>query len=360
MIQESSINKQKPHFTMSTKLMTVVVPVYKVEKYIAKCLDSLILPEEWMDRLEVLVVNDGTPDRSAEMAREYEVRYPGTFRVIDKPNGGHGSAWNRGLAEATGKYLRFLDSDDWYTTSEFIKLLEELEHLDVDIAISNYSRYYVQNETFKPQIVKGMTQSVIYDAAELNWDQQVWDIASFWRCSYRTAMLQTIQPMFVEKVFYDDIKVTIASVILAKTACYIDLTIYNYLIGRPGQTMTPEIQRKNYLHKFTVQKDVFEFYLSHPVTGQGRNAYLGSKIKAWLLFEFYQLTRFPYKASKKYLAEWKTYYLRLAKKIGLHTYPINSIKLYFLLPFPLYYYSRKLKDSLTGGDKGLGYDTWAQ
>ena len=157
--------------------MTVVVPVYKVEQYINKCLDSLILPQEWMSRLEVLVMNDGTPDRSAEMAKEYEKRYPGVFRVIDKENGGHGSAWNRGLAEATGKYLRFLDSDDWFTTTEFVKLLEKLDTLDVDIAISNYSRYYVQRDEFEPMPITGLVPDRIYDAAELNWNEQL----IFWR-----------------------------------------------------------------------------------------------------------------------------------------------------------------------------------
>ena len=345
---------------MENKLMTVVVPVYKVEQYINKCLDSLILPQEWMSRLEVLVVNDGTPDRSAEMAKEYEKRYPGVFRVIDKENGGHGSAWNRGLAEATGKYLRFLDSDDWFTTTEFVKLLEKLDTLDVDIAISNYSRYYVQRDEFEPMPITGMTPDLIYDAAELNWNEQPWEVANFWRCTYRTAMLQQEQPMFVEKVFYDDIKLSIASVILAEKVCFIDLLIYNYLLGRPGQTMTPEIQQKNYLHKFKVQKDIFEFYLAHPVSGEGRNAYLVGKIKSWLLFEFYQISRFPYKASKKYLAEWKEYYLKLADKVGFTTYPLNTIKLYFTWPFPLYYYGRMLKDTLTGGDKEIGYDTWSQ
>ena len=96
------------------KLLTVVVPVYKVEKYINKCLDSLVVPDKQMERLEVLAVNDGTPDNSALMAKEYEKKYPQTFKVIDKENGGHGSAWNRGVAEATGKYIKFLDSDDWF------------------------------------------------------------------------------------------------------------------------------------------------------------------------------------------------------------------------------------------------------
>lgn len=95
------------------KLLTIVVPVYKVEPYINKCLDSCLiyktneqgekeLDEELMNQLEVIIVNDGTPDNSAEMSREYVKRYPQAFRQIDKENGGHGSVWNEGLKEATG------------------------------------------------------------------------------------------------------------------------------------------------------------------------------------------------------------------------------------------------------------------
>ena len=79
--------------------MTVVVPVYKVEKYINKCLDSLIVPDEQMKKLEVICVNDGTPDNSAIMAKEYVKRYPDTFQVIDKENGGHGSVKPFGIPQ---------------------------------------------------------------------------------------------------------------------------------------------------------------------------------------------------------------------------------------------------------------------
>lgn len=111
------------------KLLSVVIPVYKVEKYIRQCLGSLILPDEaLMDKMEVLVVNDGTPDRSAIIAKEYEAKYPDVFHVIDKENGGHGSAFNVGLAQASGKYLRFLDSDDWFDTKNLAKLLNVLKY----------------------------------------------------------------------------------------------------------------------------------------------------------------------------------------------------------------------------------------
>ena len=336
--------------------MTVVVPVYKVEPYIRKCLDSLILPEEWMQKLEVLAVNDGTPDRSAEMAREYEARFPGTFRVIDKENGGHGSAWNRGLAEATGKYIRFLDSDDWFTTSEFLKEMEALDGLDVDLVIANYRRYWVQKDQFQPMTIRKIPTGVAFDADTFNWGDLPWDAITFWRCAYRTQMLQSEQPLFLEKVFYDDYKVRITAIILAKTVCFLGYSVYNYLLGRPGQTMTPENQRNHYLYKYAVLKDYFDFYLSHPTQAEGKNVFINKKIKYYLHNTFHQFTRFPYKASKKYLAEWRDYYLKLAERIGLEDYPYRSFKLYFTWPFPVYYYTRLLKDRIIGGDMELSYE----
>ena len=125
---------------MDSKLLTIVIPVYKVEKYIRQCMDSVIVPQTEMEQLEVIVVNDGTPDNSAKIAREYAEQYPETIRVIDKENGGHGSAWNVGLKMATGKYIRFLDSDDWL--SDLSVLITRLETLDVDLVFTHFNKYY--------------------------------------------------------------------------------------------------------------------------------------------------------------------------------------------------------------------------
>lgn len=88
------------------KLITIVIPTYNMEKYLDKCLTSLIVPDEYMELLEVLVVNDGSKDNSSAIAHRYEDKYPQTFRVIDKENGNYGSYVNRGLKEAAGKYIK--------------------------------------------------------------------------------------------------------------------------------------------------------------------------------------------------------------------------------------------------------------
>ena len=95
------------------KLLSIVIPVYKVEKYIDKCISSLIVPDEkQLQLLDIVVINDGTPDNSAILAKAYEKQYPGIVRVIDQENRGHGGAWNHGTELAVGKYLFYLDSDD--------------------------------------------------------------------------------------------------------------------------------------------------------------------------------------------------------------------------------------------------------
>ena len=94
------------------KVLSVIIPVYNMEKYIRQCLESLMI-KEVLDKIEILVVLDGSTDRSEEIAMEYAKAHPYSVRVISKPNGGHGSAINTGMDNAVGEYVKVLDSDDW-------------------------------------------------------------------------------------------------------------------------------------------------------------------------------------------------------------------------------------------------------
>ena len=123
------------------KVLSVIIPVYNMEKYIRQCLESLMI-REILDKIEILVVLDGSTDRSEEIAMEYVAAHPDSVRVISKPNGGHGSAINTGMDHAAGEYVKVLDSDDWVNKKAFIRLVEGLEKFHTDIVWSNFFWVY--------------------------------------------------------------------------------------------------------------------------------------------------------------------------------------------------------------------------
>lgn len=120
------------------KLLTIVIPCYNVEQYLAECLDS-ILDTQYNDVLEVLAINDGSKDGTLVLAREYEAKFPEILRVIDKPNGGWGTVINLAIAEARGRYFKILDSDDWFDKVAFAEFMTALQGCEADIFASNYT-----------------------------------------------------------------------------------------------------------------------------------------------------------------------------------------------------------------------------
>ena len=112
--------------------LSIVIPVYNVEKYLAKCLDSVIYPG--LEDYETVIVNDGSTDSSLSVAEDYARRFPGLIRVISTENGGLGAARNVGLEAARGEFLLFLDSDDYLREGALPEIMEKLNE-DFDILI---------------------------------------------------------------------------------------------------------------------------------------------------------------------------------------------------------------------------------
>ena len=108
------------------KLLTVTVPCYNSEQYMEKCIESLLPGGE---DVEIIIVDDGSTDRTGEIADRYAEEYPSMVRVIHKENGGHGSAVNAGIENATGIYFKVVDSDDWVNKDSYLRILVSLRCL---------------------------------------------------------------------------------------------------------------------------------------------------------------------------------------------------------------------------------------
>ena len=122
------------------KLLSIAIPCYNSEAYMEKCIESLLTGGE---DVEILVVDDGSKDRTAEIADAYAEKYPTIVRAIHQENGGHGEAVNAGIRNATGLYFKVVDSDDWVNEEAYSKILKTLEELirgpqTVDLLISNF------------------------------------------------------------------------------------------------------------------------------------------------------------------------------------------------------------------------------
>lgn len=210
-----------------------------MEKYLRHCLDSLIVPN--MDKVEVLVINDGSKDSSSAIAHEYQEKYPQTFRVIDKENGNYGSCINRGLKEATGKYVKVLDADDSFDKAGFTQFINDLDKLDVDLILTDF---VMVDET------GNITDKYEFGLKNINMPTgQPFDFVKYINMpntnfygqmhglTYRLAILKQMEYRQTEHISYTDQEWSCIPMCHVSSCYYLPICVYKYLIGREGQTM---------------------------------------------------------------------------------------------------------------------------
>lgn len=244
------------------KLLSIAVPSYNSQDYLHKCLDSLVIGGE---DVEVIVVDDGSTDRTAEIGREYEALYPGIVRLVSKPNGGHGSAVNKGLEVATGRYFKVCDSDDWFDPDAYAKVLEVLraqpaDDSAVDLLIANYVYEYAYNNT----------TNVISYRNVFPVDQPfTWNDMRFFRVSqfllmhsmvYRADRLRLCGLKLPEHTFYVDNIVAYQPLPLVRKIIYLDVDLYRYFIGRPDQSVNMNNMIKRIDQQLRVTRIMLNLY----------------------------------------------------------------------------------------------------
>lgn len=263
------------------KILTIVIPTYNMEKYLDKCLTSLIVDDEQMKLLEVLVINDGSKDRSSEIAHNYEKKHPGTFRVIDKENGNYGSCVNRGVKEASGKYIKILDADDYFDTEAFEKLISCLIGKDTDMILTEMS--YIEDGFKKSMpIYEKLTSYQILHLEDDNFPVLP-KLMMHYVC-YKTSLLRNIEYRQTEGISYTDQEWIFYPFFFVRTLLYIPVDLYQYNYGREGQTMNPQAMLRNVSHNKMITERAFTYYLDYdkdslPSTNQ-------SELKRQMRYQF--------------------------------------------------------------------------
>ena len=183
------------------KILSISIAAYNIAEY----LPSTLVMFEGMhnkDLIEILVVNDGSKDQTSQIAREFEDRLPGIVRLIDKPNGGWGSTVNAGIQNATGKYFKLLDGDDYYDISNLEKFVEFLAKCDADMVLTPFLLFEDKtNKIFNVEKYKDIFyREDVFSPSELN------TMLSMHETTFRTQMLKDNFPNISEHCFYTDIE----------------------------------------------------------------------------------------------------------------------------------------------------------
>ena len=278
------------------KLLTIIIPTYNMEKYLRRCLDSLLVSDENLALLEVLVVNDGSRDASSAIGHEYESRYSQAFRVIDKDNGNYGSCINRGLKETTGKYVRILDADDYYLTENFNQFISMLKDTDADLLLSDMVSVYADGNKIRHSF--GLDKNVIYDS-RLMGHNEFMNKMEMHHITYKKKVLDALEYRQTEGISYTDQEWTFYPMMGVESVAYFPAVIYSYMLGREGQTMNSEIELKRVGQKITIASRMIEFLRDMHIDNPSKEAYAKCRFRRFLRL-IYKLVLL-YQSDEQYL-----------------------------------------------------------
>lgn len=240
---------------MMNKILSVSVASYNVEQFIKQNMDSFV-GTELSSKIELLIVDDGSKDNTAAIAKEYQEKYPETVKLVQQANAGPGATVNTGLKHATGKYFRMVDGDDWVNKADLVKYINFLEENDVDVVYTDYC--LVDNETGEevPQRLDFDKKNVIlpYDEVCGKLDVMMHNV------TYKTAILKE-NGFKMDNCFYTDAEYLLFPVKHLKTICVLDCLIYMYRVSLATQSVNINSMVRNKQMHITVVEHITEDYV---------------------------------------------------------------------------------------------------
>ena len=256
------------------KLLTVTVPCYNSQDYMEKCIES-ILPGG--DRVEIIIIDDGSKDNTGAIADAYAEKYPDIVRVVHQPNGGHGEGINQGLKHATGKYFKTVDSDD-ALSDDFPLFLDTLERVDaeggVDLFLTNYR--YVHSDGRGDRSIKfgnALPAGRVFTWAETRpfMPDQILMIHTV---CFKTELLRKTGVELPRHTFYEDNLMVYGNLRYVERMYYMNRDLYLYTIGREGQSVQEDVMKRRYQHQLKATELCFTAFHLDEIEDRHKRSYL--------------------------------------------------------------------------------------
>ena len=235
-----------------------------MELYLNRCIESLIaIDYGLLKAIDILIVNDGSKDKTSDIAHSYAYKYPDCIRVIDKENGHYGSCINAALPVASGKYFRILDADDWFDTKSLKVFLLKLASIDADCVCTNCVD--VMDGREKHIRIKGLPYETLINLDEIDgFDRYI----HMHHIAYRTSLLKEMGYHQTEGICYTDEEFSYYPLVQSHSLYLIDIPLYYYYIGRPDQSVNREVSLRIKHHYVKVAQRMID----NPVNPSFANA----------------------------------------------------------------------------------------
>lgn len=240
---------------MNNKI-SIIIPVYNVENYIERCIESLIA-QSYIN-LEIILVDDGSTDKSGEICDRYATADK-RIKVLHIKNSGRGEARNIGLSHASGEHIGFVDSDDWVDRDIYKYLIDNIKETKADISICAYYECVDENKNEKmlydDSFVCTGKEALHHTMSNAN--GVYWFNIAIWNKLYKKAVIDNIKFSGRE---YEDIMYNTEVLYSARNVSYINKCLYNYRLSRKGSIITEGFQRKTIEFEMKFKEERVEFF----------------------------------------------------------------------------------------------------
>lgn len=223
--------------------LSIIVPIYKVEKYLRKCVDSLLQQDLSSEKYEIILVDDGSPDGCGAICDDYASRFA-NVKVIHRENGGLSAARNSGIILAQGQYVLFVDSDDYLETNVLKAVVEKTEADGLDVLRFNYQNVNERYEVFSPN--KAPKHWVDYSDAVCDGlsflNERLGPACYAWQFIIRRELLPDC--LFKEGIYFEDTEWAPRMLLKAKRVASTDRMAYNYMMREGSITQSVDEEKK--------------------------------------------------------------------------------------------------------------------
>lgn len=241
-------------------LISVVIPVYKVETFLPDCLNSLC--QQTYQNLEIICVNDGSPDNSLAILADYAARDQ-RIKVLNKENGGQSTARNMGLKNAQGKYVFFLDSDDWLSRDCLGELVQKAEETGADLTcIDRITVWHNPDKIEKEPMIAGLKPGI--HPVDNHVVKQMWVVP--WGKLFRRRQLEDMDAKFPEGYIYEDEFLHYYVMTQLRTVAVCDKGTVYYRIRENSTMNTGRLRSGN--DNLVIFSKIYAYYKEHRLEGR--------------------------------------------------------------------------------------------